>query len=116
MRKLFEVPSNLKIFYSFNEAKDKLHELRYSDNGLKAFGKIYNDELNELYSSNNRVNKAISSHGEENKYIQAFGEETDHFEDTGVHVVIILKCISRKQDGMARAGFIWLRIRTCGGI
>jgi hypothetical protein len=34
-------------------------------------------------------------------------QETDHFEDTGVDVSIILKCISRKRDGMVRAGFIW---------
>jgi len=36
---------------------DELHELLYADSGLKAFGRIDNGELNELYSPNIRVNK-----------------------------------------------------------
>jgi len=49
---------------------------------VKAFGKIDNDELNELYSPNIRVNKArkITQAGYlarmGRKHIQGFGEKT----------------------------------------
>jgi hypothetical protein len=36
----------------------------------------------------------------------------DHFEDTGIDGMIILKCIFKKWDGEAWTGLIWLRIGT----
>jgi hypothetical protein len=42
--------------------------------------------------------------------------ERDHLEDLGVDVRIILKWISKKLNGLAWTGLIWLRIGTNGGL
>lgn len=48
--------------------------------------------------------------------IDRFGRETDHLEDLGVDGWIILKLISKKQDGRARNVYTWLGIGTTGGL
>ena len=42
--------------------------------------------------------------------------EIDHLEDLGVEVRLLLKWISKKFDGLAWTGFIWLRIGTNDGL
>jgi hypothetical protein len=43
-------------------------------------------------------------------------KKREDWEDLDVCGRIILKSILEKQDGVAWTGFIWLRIRTSGGL
>jgi hypothetical protein len=68
--------------------------------------RLFNQELNDLYSSPNiiRVNTSTrmkwlrSTYGEEERLIRRFGEETwgkSHLEERDIHGMIILKWILR---------------------
>ena len=62
------------------------------------WGKLRNEELNDLYSSPNIVRV-----------------ERDHCGDQDIDGKIILRWIFRKWEGVMGTGWSWLRIRTGGG-
>ena len=90
--------------------------------------RLYNDELNDLYSSPNIV-RVIKSRrmrwagnvvrmGEERGAYRVFvgkPEERDHWGDLGVFGWIILGWISRRWDVGIWTGLGWHRIGTDGG-
>jgi len=63
---------------------------------------------------------ACSKYGEQERCIQGFGWgnlwDRDHLEDPDADGRIILRWIFTKWDVVARAGVIWLRKRTGGGL
>jgi len=72
-----------------------------------------------MIKNKNERSWVCSTHEGKERYIQDFGgeelRERDHLGDLGVDVRIILKWISKKVDGLAWTGLIWLRIGTnCG--
>ena len=86
------------------------------------WGKLRNEELNDLYSSSNLIRVLKSrmlwarhvARMWERRGHTSFWRERDHLEDPGVDDWIILRWILRKWDVRAWTGLIWLRIRTGG--
>jgi hypothetical protein len=92
--------------------------------------KLYNEDLNDLYSSPNNV-QVIKSRkmrwvghvarmvgGKRRGYAGFWWgnlRERDHLENPGINGCIILRWIFRKWDVEAWTALIWLRIGRCGG-
>jgi hypothetical protein len=91
------------------------------------WGKLRNEELNDLYSSSNLIRLLKSkmlwarhvAHMWERRRHTSFWRgnlrERDNLEDPGVDDWIILRWVFRKWDVRAWTGLIWLWIGTGGG-
>jgi len=80
--------------------------------------KLYNEELNDLYSSPNTVRVIISTRMRWAGHVARMGgnlRERDHLGGLGVDGRIILRWILRKWDVGVWTGSSWLRIGTGGG-
>ena len=67
---------------------------------------------------NNEMGRVRGMHGEEQRckqYLAGNLNESDHVEQVSLRGRILLKWII-KWDGRVQTGFIWLRIRTIGGL
>jgi hypothetical protein len=97
------------------------------DEGNREWGKLQNEELNDLYPSPNTVwviklrmrwEEHVASMGESRGVYRVWWgnlRERGHWGDPDVDGRIILKLIFRKWNVMAWTGSMWLRIGTGGG-
>jgi len=99
-----------------------------SDEVTGEWRRLYNEELNDLYSLPNIVRVIkwrrmrwaghVARMGEERKVYRVFvgkPEEGEHWGDLGVDVWIILGWISRRWDVVIWTGLGWPKIETVGG-
>jgi hypothetical protein len=99
------------------------------DEVKREWGKLHNEELNDLYCSPNIV-RVIKSRRmrwaghvarmERGRRVQGFGgktlwKERDQWGDPGVDGSILLRWIFRKWDLGVWTGLSWLRLETVGG-
>ena len=91
------------------------------------WGKLHNEELNDLYSSPNVVlviklrrmrwaGHVARMEGEvSTRFWWGNLRERDHWGDQDIDGRIILRWIFRKWEGVVGTGWSWLRIETVGG-